>query len=477
MPALRFPEGFSWGVSTSAYQIEGAVHAGDRGPSIWDTFSHAPGRVLHGDTGDVACDHFHRLEEDLDLLSQLGTRVYRFSIAWPRIQPRGVGPANEAGLGFYDRLVDGLLRRGIEPVPTLYHWDLPQALQDRGGWTHRDIVTWFGDYASLLARHFAGRVSMWTTINEPWVIAYLGHGLGLHAPGIADPGQAAAAHHHLLLAHAAGLAAIRRVDAAARVGIALNMSHIYAYSDREADQQAAALADLQLNASFLGPLLAGRYPADMDRLHDRWGDRGGLVQAGDLERIAEPLDFLSVNTYHPRYICDPAHAVEARGAGYTGGFAAPFSLGLPFRDIEPPGCPKTDMGWIIEPQGLTDLLLRLAAEAPRLPLYISENGASGADYPDPAGRVADPERIAYLDGHLRAALAAIGRGVDLRGYWAWSFLDNFEWGFGYSRRFGLVYVDYPSGRRIPKHSFAWYREVIARNGLESSPGLTDPTPP
>jgi beta-glucosidase len=463
---MHFPDGFLWGVSTSSYQIEGAVHAGGRGPSIWDTFCRLPGKVFHGDTGDVACDHYHRLEEDLDLLARLGTRVYRFSLAWPRIQPSGTGRPNEEGLAFYDRLMDGLLRRGILPVPTLYHWDLPQALQDRGGWANREVIVWFEDYARVVATRFAGRVQMWTTINEPWVIAYLGYGLGMHAPGIADPGQAAAAHHHLLLAHAAGMAAIRRADPHAKVGIALNMSHIYPYSDRAFDQRAATLADLQLNASFLHPLTrAGAYPDEMPLLHDRWRKGAGLVLDGDHALMADPPDFLSINTYHPRYVCDPASTTEARTAGYSGGFAAPFSMGLPFADVEPPGRPKTDMGWMIEPRGLTDLLLRLAADAPGLPLYISENGASGADYPNPAGEVLDPERVDYLDGHLRAALAAMKQGVDLRGYWAWSFLDNFEWSFGYSRRFGLVYVDYPSGRRIPKSSFDWYRNVIARNAL------------
>ncbi|MCP5144537.1 MAG: family 1 glycosylhydrolase [Gammaproteobacteria bacterium] len=464
MTGTKFPEGFSWGVSTSSYQIEGAVNVGGRGSSIWDTFSHTPGKVFHGDTGDIACDHFHRLDEDLDLLARLGVDVYRFSIAWPRVQPQGTGVANEEGLAFYDRVVDGLIQRGIKPVPTLYHWDLPQPLQDIGGWANRAIVDAFADYAAKLARHFAGRVPMWTTINEPWVIAYLGYALGLHAPGISDPAQAAAAHHHLLLAHAAGMAAIRSADPAAQVGIALNMSHIYPWSDHAEDVHAAALADMQLNASFLNPLVHGAYPADMGQLHERWQD-GVLVQDGDLARIAAPLDFLSINTYHPRYVCDPANSREARAQGWTGGFAAPFSLGLPFTDVEPPGCAKTDMGWMIEPAGLTDLLLRLAADAPGLALYISENGASCADYPDPAGKVSDPERVAYLDGHLRAALMASGKGVKLRGYWAWSFMDNFEWGFGYSKRFGLVYIDYPSGKRTPKQSFDWYHDVIANNAL------------
>ena len=288
-----FPDRFSWGVSTSSYQIEGATAADGRGPSIWDRFCRETAKVHHGDTGDVACDHYHRLDEDLDLLQRLGVSVYRFSIAWPRIQPLGTGPANAAGLAFYDRLVDGLIRRNIEPVPTLYHWDLPVALQDEmGGWAGRGIVDAFAAYAAILGRHFAGRVRTWTTINEPWVVAYLGYGLGLHAPGIADARQAAAAHHHLLLAHAAGMAALRAADPSAKVGIALNMSHVYAYSERPADRRAAELADLQLNASFLSPLTTGAYPADMACVHADWAAGSGLVQAGDLARIAVPMDFL-----------------------------------------------------------------------------------------------------------------------------------------------------------------------------------------
>ncbi|MEY4761073.1 MAG: hypothetical protein RLZZ200_929, partial [Pseudomonadota bacterium] len=326
----------------------------------------------------------------------------------------------------------------------------------------------FADYAGILGRHFAGRVRTWTTINEPWVVAYLGYGLGLHAPGISDAGQAAAAHHHLLLAHAAGMAALRTADPHSKVGIALNMSHIYPYSEQPADRHAAGLADLQLNASFLSPLVSGTYPRGMTRIHSSWAEGAGLVQPGDLARIAAPMDFLSINTYHPRYVCDPENGAEARAKGWTGGFAAPFSMGLPFTDLEPPGCKRTDMGWLIEPQGLTDLLLRLARDAPGLPLYISENGCSSADYADPGGEVRDPERVDYFDGHLRAAKAAIDQGADLRGYWTWSLMDNFEWAFGYSKRFGLIHVDFATGRRTPKTSFGWFRDVIARNGLPAT---------
>jgi beta-glucosidase len=465
---LGFPKGFSWGVSTSSYQIEGAASEGGRGPSIWDTFCKTPGRVFHGDTGDIACDHYHRLEEDLDLLAKLGVDTYRFSIAWPRIQPNGVGPANEAGLEFYRKLMDGLEARGIAPVPTLYHWDLPQALQDRGGWVNRDVVEWFSDYARILAEAFRHRVRMWTTINEPWVVAYLGYALPIFAPGAADGGQGAATHHHLLLAHAAAMEVIRNLDGEAKVGIALNMMHIYPASDDPEDMKAAELADAQLNASFLEPLFNGRYPQMMSSVHPSWAAGKGLVREGDLERIRAPVDFLSINTYQPRYVCAPSRVAAARSRGFTGGEPVPYTFGLPFVDIEPAGIQKTDFGWMIEPKGLRDLLLRLSSQVPGVPLYISENGAAFSDYSDPNGRVVDSERVAYLEGHLRAAHEALSRGVDLRGYWVWSLLDNFEWASGYSKRFGLVYVDFPTGTRIPKDSFLWFRDVIRSGGLPGS---------
>lgn len=466
LPPIAFPAGFLWGVSTAAYQIEGAAREGGRGPSIWDTFSHTPGRTLNGDTGDVACDHYHRLDEDLDLLARLGARVYRFSIAWSRIQPSGSGPANEAGIDFYSRLIDGLLARGIKPVPTLYHWDLPQGLMDAGeDWRSRAVVDRFADYAQILFDRLGDRVDMWTTLNEPWASAYLGYYLGVHAPGIEDEASAAAAHHHLLLAHGAAVERLRATCPSAKIGIALNLMHIYPASDHQDDVAAADIADAQLNRSFLDPVIGRAYPTNLGTLGAHWQPGAGLVQAGDLARIAAPLDFISVNSYHPRWVCAPERLNEARLAGFDGGFSSPLAFGLPFRDVVPASVPKTGMGWPIEADGFRALLLRLSADCAGIPIYISENGFAGSDYRDQDGNSKDGDRIAYLDAHLRATRAAIDGGADIRGYWQWSFLDNFEWGFGYSIRFGLVHVDYPTRERMPKSSFHWFADVIANNRL------------
>ncbi|HZF14723.1 MAG TPA: GH1 family beta-glucosidase [Steroidobacteraceae bacterium] len=469
MSAVKFPKGFSWGVSTSSYQIEGAAFEDGRGTSIWDTYCHEPQRVFHGDTGDVACDHYHRLEADLDLIAGLGVDVYRFSIAWPRIQPLGTGPANLQGLEFYARVIDGLHARGVRPVPTLYHWDLPQALQDRGGWANREIIECFASYTQILIDAFGDRVPMWTTINEPWVAAHLGYGIGIHAPGIADESQAAAAHHHLLLAHAAALEVIRRTRPDSKVGIALNLMHIYSGSDHADDRAAADLADCQLNRSMLDPLFKGRYPDQLGSLSAHWHANAGLVQVHDLQRIQAKLDFLSINSYHPRYVVAPGRVDIARQNGFAGGYESPFTFGLPFVDVHPGQAAKTDAGWLIEPQGFHDLIVRLGRDCPHVPLYVSENGAAYADYAGPDGAVIDSERVGYLDGHFRAAQAAIETGVDLRGYWVWSLMDNFEWSFGFSKRFGLVYVDYATQVRTPKSSYEWFRGVV-RNG--SLPDLT-----
>lgn len=470
LPPVQFPEGFSWGVSTASYQIEGAVTEGGRGPSIWDTFSHTPGCVLHGDTGDIACDHFYRMEEDLDLLAGLGVDVYRFSIAWPRVQPDGCGPANPAGLAFYDRLIDGLLARGIKPVPTLYHWDLPQALMDRGeDWRSRDVVARFGDYAQILFDAFGDRVSLWTTLNEPWASAYLGYSLGVHAPGISDETATAAAHHHLLLAHGEAVRRFREGGYPGGIGIAPNLMHHYPASDDPADIAAAAIADAQLNRSFLDPLLGKGYPRCLGSLGDNWLPGKGLVREGDLAAIAAPLDFISVNSYHPRWICAPQNLTCARIAGMEGREGGPLSFGLPYVDVIPGEVARTGMGWPIHADGFRDLLLRLSADCGPLPLYISENGFAGNDYRDQQGQSIDSERIDYLELHLRAVRSAIASGADIRGYWQWSFMDNFEWGFGYSMRFGLVHVDYPTRERTPKSSYTWYRDVIAANGIGTGP--------
>ncbi|MFI8593160.1 GH1 family beta-glucosidase [Microbacterium sp. NPDC078428] len=463
---LPFPADFAWGVSTAAYQIEGAAAEDGRGPSIWDTFSHTPGRVRHGDTGDVATDHYHRLDEDLDLLADLGAQVYRFSFSWSRVLPTGRGDVNEKGLEFYDRLIDGLLTRGIRPIPTLYHWDLPQALEEEGGWESRSTVDAFAEYATLMGARYGDRVSMWTTINEPWVLTYLGYAIGAHAPGKSDTTAAARVHHNILLAHAAGAAALRATVTDASIGIALNMSEIYPALDTPASTEAAGIAFDQLVTSYLSPLTGGAYPTNLMGYSALWAEGAGIVAPGDLAAIAaERPDWLSINEYHPRYVVAPEDLSTARLEGWVGEPGTPFTIGQPFIDVTRGSAPKTVMGWIIEPHGLRDILVRISRQHPDLPLYISENGYAGADFLDQSGAAKDPERIEYLRGHIAAAGQAIADGVDLRGYFLWSFLDNFEWAEGYLPRFGIVYVDYPTGLRTPKSSFDWYRGVIASKAV------------
>jgi beta-glucosidase len=437
-----FPETFLWGVATSAYQIEGAVGADGRGRSIWDTFTHRPGTILHGDTGDIAADHYHHLEEDLDLLAQLGVKAYRFSIGWPRIQPDGHGKPNRRGVDFYRRLLDGLAQRGIEPMVTLYHWDLPQALDDRGGWLSRDTPSRFAEYASLVLGELGERSTRWITLNEPWCSAFLGYYEGRFAPGHRDYDEAYIAVHHLLLAHGLGVQAIRQTAPTVEVGLTCNLADIVPASSD--DERAANAADMEENRLFLEPVFLGAYPADAPpRLRDE-----SLVQDGDLAMIAAPLDFFGLNYYIREVVAaDPSEP-------HRGWCRVPATGEL------------TIKGDGIAPDGLAAVLERVAHDyAPQLPIYISESGAPFNDYVDPDGRVNDPERIEYLAQHLRAARAAMDAGVDLRGYFVWSLLDNFEWDSGYAMRFGLVYVDYPTQRRIPKASARWYRDVIRRNAL------------
>jgi beta-glucosidase len=463
-----FPDGFLWGAATAAYQIEGAVSEDGRGRSIWDTFSHSPGRTVHGDTGDIAADHYHRVDDDLDLMSQLGLRAYRFSVAWPRVQPDGRGAPNQRGLDFYRRLVEGLRARDIVPTLTLYHWDLPQALQGRGGWTDREVSERFAEYAAIVAAALGDQVGLWITLNEPWCSAWVGYATGAHAPGAADIGQAVAATHHLLLGHGLAVSALRaELPAGSRVGISLNLSPVGAAAGAEADRVAASLVDGNLNRLFLDPLFDGRYPEDMLEHYAGRSPGFGVVLDGDLERIRVPIDFLGENYYSPRWVVSASTAADGRAGdlvvlesnrdGVLGDLGA---VGVRRR-----GVPTTAMGWTVEPPGLTDILTRVATEYTRLPLYVTENGAAFHDYVDPEGHVDDPERIAYLEAHLVAARAAIAAGVDLRGYFVWSLMDNFEWGYGYSRRFGVAYVAYSNQRRVPKSSFHWYREVIASNGM------------
>ena len=486
---LTFPDGFVWGAATAAYQIEGSVSADGRGPSIWDIFSHTPGRTRNSDTGDIACDHYRRLQEDLDLIKQLGLRAYRFSVAWPRIQPDGKGPANRAGLDFYQRLVDGLLERGVTPALTLYHWDLPQALEDAGGWTVRDTAQRFAEYAALVADALADSVGMWITLNEPWCSSWHGYGHGVHAPGRRRVADALAANHHLLLGHGLATQALRSAGAGA-VGITLNLAPIRPASDHRDDLAAARRADGNLNRMFLDPLFRGAYPPDMvehyagrpgptavadgdqqvigDGDQQVMADGGGRVIAdGDNRIIAEPLDFLGVNFYFPQYVADPSRLDAARCAGYA---VRPAPADPVTEDLRAPAVTRSDvartaMGWEVEPAALTELLTRVRQEYTSLPIYITENGAACDDYVDPGGKVADTDRIEFLDGHLRALADAMAAGVDVRGFFVWSLMDNFEWAEGYSKRFGLTWVDYPSGRRLPKASFGWYRDVIVANAI------------
>ncbi|MFJ6198130.1 GH1 family beta-glucosidase [Micromonospora sp. NPDC092111] len=451
---LRFPKNFWWGAATAAYQIEGAVRAAGRAPSIWDTFSAAPGRVAGGDTGEHATDHYHRHRHDVDLMAELGLTAYRFSVAWPRVRT-GTGGVNQAGLAFYDRLVDDLLAADIQPVATLYHWDLPQELEDAGGWTHRDTAARFGEYAAVVAARLGDRVRMWNTLNEPWCSAFLGYGIGVHAPGRRDQAAALRAVHHLLLAHGHGTAALRAAGVTGGVSLALNGGTVRPRRDTPADRAAARRIDGLLNRIFLDPLLRGAYPADV------LADTAALtdwsfVRDGDLALIAARLDALCVNYYQPDLVSDP-------GDHHDPGTPYPGAEGVRFHPT--PG-PVTAMGWSIDPTGLRDLLLRLTRDYDVPPLYVAENGAAYPDEVTPDGRVRDVERLDYLHRHLAAAHDAITAGVDLRGYFVWSLLDNFEWAYGYDKRFGLIHVDYRTQRRTVKDSGRWYGRAIARGGVD-----------
>ena len=444
-PAVSFPKGFLWGAATSAYQIEGAWDEDGKGESIWDRFCHTPGRIANGDTGDVACDHYRRWPEDVGLMTGLGLKAYRFSISWPRLLPEGRGRVNPAGLDFYSMLVDALLEAAIEPFVTLYHWDLPQALQDQGGWPARVTAEAFVEYADLVTRSLGDRVKHWITLNEPFVSAIVGHLEGRHAPGHCDLGEALAAAHHLLLAHGWAVPVIRRNITEAQVGIALNLSGQTPASRSVADRAAAWEGDGVVNRWFLDPISARGYPADIVA---HYGQPMDFVQPGDMELIAVPLDFFGVN-YYTRAIVRSTKIAEADNAPRT-------ALANPKR---------TEMGWEVHPEGLYDLLGRLHFDYRFPALYVTENGAAYLDRIGPDGRVDDPLRIAYLKEHLTAAARAIAAGVPLRGYFAWSLLDNFEWAHGYSKRFGLVYVEYPTQRRLLKSSAHWYGRVIAANGV------------
>jgi beta-glucosidase len=440
-PGLALPGDFVWGVATSSYQIEGAVTEDGRLPSIWDTFCRTPGKIAGDDTGDVACDHYHRWAQDIALMSTIGVDAYRFSVAWPRVRPHGGGPVNRAGLGFYDRLVDELLAAGITPYPTLYHWDLPQALQDRGGWTNRDTAEIFAEYAGIVTDALGDRVAHWTTLNEPRCVAWIGHLEGRHAPGISDIAAAVPASYHLLLGHGLAVQAIRAQRPEARVGLVNLLSACEPASARPADIAAAERLDGHANRWWLDPLYGRGFPEDMLRVYQT--DPPAL--AGDEEVIAAPLDWLGVNYYAPSVVADdpdgpPPYAREA-GA--------------------PDGARRTLLDWEIRADGLEQVLLRLTRDYSPARIIVTENGSAWADTVTGDGQVRDPARLRYLQEHLASCARAAGQGAPLGGYFAWSLLDNFEWADGYRPRFGLVYVDFSSQRRILKDSGAGYADIIA----------------
>jgi beta-glucosidase len=464
-----FPPGFVWGTATASYQIEGAVAEDGRTPSIWDTFSRQPGKVLGGDTGDVADDHYHRYAEDVAIMRELGLSSYRFSIAWPRITPgvtaRGLGDVNEAGVAFYSRLVDELLGAGITPAATLYHWDLPQALEDAGGWTNRATAERFAEYAEVVADRLGDRIATFITLNEPWCAAYLGYSSGVHAPGRTEPASALSAVHHLNLAHGLAVAAVRRAAPRAEVALTLNLGWVRPAGDSADDAAAARRIDGLQNRVFLDPALRGTYPSDV--LHDTasvtdWA----FVEDADLKLIHQPLDALGLNYYSPTLVrahdgTSPREVADGHGGGTATAWPGRDDIEFP----QQPG-PYTDMGWSIDPRGMYELLMRLARESPELDLYVTENGAAYPDVVSEDGRVHDEQRIRYLQQHLAAVHRALADGAAVRGYYLWSLLDNFEWAYGYSKRFGIVHVDYATQQRTVKDSGRWYADVVGRNGLE-----------
>jgi beta-glucosidase len=440
-----FPDGFVWGAATAAYQIEGAVREDGRGSSVWDVFAHTPGKVVNGDTGDIAADHYHRWRDDIGLMRDIALKHYRFSLSWPRILPEGTGRIESKGLDFYDRLIEGLLESGIEPWVTLHHWDLPSALYGKGGWLSRDTCDAFAEFTDIATRRYGDRVRHWITINEPWCIAFLGYGLGIHAPGHRNFQEALQVVHHLLLAHGMAMPVIRANVPESVAGICLNPSPQYPYGDSQEDLDAARRSDGFRNRIWFDPLAGRGYPEDVvDFAGALWPEVG----SDDLSIIAAPTDFMGINFYNPDY-------VESSND-------APMF----YRGVQPPNLPRTDMGWIIEPSGLTDLVTRIQTDYGDVwkSQYVFENGAAYIDTLVD-GQVDDRKRARYIHDHLSALYRAIEAGVPVDGYFVWSLMDNFEWAEGYTRRFGVIYVDYPTQERIVKHSGRWYAEVMSGNEL------------
>lgn len=446
MSDLRlFPNGFLWGAATSAYQIEGSPEADGAGRSIWHRFSHSPGRTVNNETGDVACDHYRRYKEDVALMKRLGLRAYRFSVSWSRILPDGTGRVNQGGLDFYNRLVDELLANDIQPLLTLYHWDLPEALDDRGGWLNRDVASWFAEYAEVMYKSLDDRVKMWTTLNEPWVVSDGGYLHGALAPGHRNHFEAPIASHNLLRAHAAAVAAYRAIGKN-QVGLVVNLEPKYPASMSDEDLAATRRADAYMNRQYLDPLFFGEYPPEM---RDMFGEAWPEFPSADFEQLRVPFDFLGIN-YYTRGLTkyDASNLVERATR------------------VRNPRAAYTETSWEVFPQGLTDILTWTTERYGKMPLYVTENGAAFYDPPTATnGRVEDPLRVNYLRAHLHAILDAIEKGADVRGYMCWSLLDNYEWALGYSKRFGIVHVDYETLERTPKDSAKFYSSVIAANGL------------
>jgi beta-glucosidase len=438
-PSTSFPADFVWGAATAAYQIEGAAREDGRGESVWDRFCATPGKVRNGDTGDVACDFYHRYPDDIALMRELGLDAFRFSISWPRIVPDGSGPVNPAGLDFYDRLVDELLAHGIQPFATLFHWDTPQPLEDAGGWTVRATAERFVEFTDTVSARLGDRVGHWITHNEPWVVAWIGHSWGVHAPGRTSQADAIAASHHLLLSHGWAVDVLRRNAPGAQIGISLNLTHVEAASDAPEDVAAAREVDGNGNRWFLDPLFRGEYPEDMLAVY---GADSVPVRDGDLEAIAAPIDFLGVNNYFRQVV---GASVDGKGPHF----------------VREPDAQLTDTGWEVYAPGLYQLLVRVAEDYSPPAIFVTENGAAFGDVRVHDGCVHDPERLDYLRTYLEAVGRAVEGGAPVKGYFVWSFLDNFEWSQGYAKRFGLVYVDYPTQERVPKDSFYWYRDFIA----------------
>ena len=445
MNTITFPEGFLWGAATSSYQIEGSPLADGAGPSNWHRYTHMPGMVLNGDTGDVACDHYNRFREDILLMRELGLKAYRFSISWSRILPEGTGRVNQKGIDFYSRLVDGLLESGIEPFATLYHWDLPAALDDRGGWVNRDIASWFAEYAEVMFQALDGRIRHWATLNEPWVVADAGYLYGVHAPGHRSRFEAPLVSHNLMRAHGAAVSLYRSIGKH-QIGLVVNLEPKYPASEKAEDRNATRLADAYMNRQYLDPLFKGSYPEEMaEMFEDAWPE----FPAEDFDSIRQPIDFLGIN-YYTRGImkADPASHVE-KATRVKNDYATHMTI-----------------GWEVFPQGLTDILLQVRNQYGDIPIYITENGSTFYDPPVAEDdRLEDPLRVSYLRKHLGAIHEAIAKGVNLKGYFAWSLLDNFEWGQGYSKRFGIVHVDFSTQKRTVKNSGRLYQEVIRNNGL------------